>query len=57
MSTTTQNAASVKQQRDSVYRELKTVNKRKNPDRYYQLLAKFTELAEQYCTISKGMQS
>lgn len=57
MSTTTQNAASVKQQRDSVYRELKTVNKRKNPDRYYQLLAKFTELSEQYCTISKGMQS
>jgi hypothetical protein len=57
MSTTPQNAASVKQQRDSVYRELKTVNKRKKPDRYYQLLAKFTELAEQYCTISKGMQS
>lgn len=57
MMTNPQTASDVKQQRDSVYRELKTVNKHQNPDHYFHLLAKFAELAEKYCAMKKGMQS
>lgn len=53
----TQNTDSVKKQRDTTYRELKTINKHQNPDHYYHLLAKFSELAEQYCALRKGMKS